>query len=196
VCRRQPTARKTPNESDNRRWSRVPSRRGGRWSIVYLALGTNQGDRWQNLRNAIAHLDGCVVVERTSDVYETEPAYVLDQPRYLNMVVQGRTDGEPRSLLRCLKELEQQGGRTTTRRWGERVIDLDILLYGDERIDEPELIIPHPRMHERQFVLHPLLELAPDLVIPGDGRTVRDLAATAPHGEVIARLGPLTMEHP
>ena len=162
-------------------------------TTVYIAIGTNEGDRWENLRAAISHLPPCVSVERCSDVYETEPAYVLDQPRYLNMVLVGRTERAPYPLLRCLKDLEQQLGRKVGRRWGERLIDLDILIYGDLQMEESDLIIPHMRMHERQFVLQPLMELAPDLVPPGASQTVREMAAaTPPHGVILARLGPIS----
>ncbi len=166
-------------------------------TVVYIALGTNEGERWENLRMAIASLTRCVLADRCSDVYETEPAYVLDQPRYLNMVIAGTTELEPYALLHCLKNLEQHLGRTVGRRWGERRIDLDILIYGDLRMAQSDLTIPHERMHERSFVLQPLMDLAPDLVPPGMSRTVRELVAAAPpHGMVLARLGPLTTNQP
>lgn len=159
---------------------------------IFLALGSNQGDRVGQLREALRRLDGCVRVEALSGVYETAPAYVADQPRYLNMALRARTALDPRALLGCLKRIELEMGRVQTVRWGPRPIDLDILLYGDRRIDEPNLQIPHPRLSERPFVLRPLAELAPELRPPGYEATIAELARTAPPiGDVIAALGPL-----
>jgi 2-amino-4-hydroxy-6-hydroxymethyldihydropteridine diphosphokinase len=159
---------------------------------VFVALGSNQGDRVAALRAAVDRLQGCLLVECLSTVYETEPAYVLDQPRYLNMVVQGSTRLDPHLLLLCLKQIERDLGRAGGVRWGPRPIDLDILLYGDRQVDLPDLQIPHVRLGERPFVLLPLAELAPGLVPPGLGASVHELAAQAPAiGEVIARLGAL-----
>jgi 2-amino-4-hydroxy-6-hydroxymethyldihydropteridine diphosphokinase len=163
---------------------------------VFIALGSNQGDRIQALRMAIQRLQDCAPVERRSPVYETEPGYVADQPRYLNMVVQATTKLEPHALLACLKQIERDLGRLGGIRWGPRPIDLDIILYGDLRLDTPDLQIPHVRFAERQFVLSPLADLVPDLVPPGMTVPVRELAATAPPiGEVIGGLGALS-EHP
>src|SRR4051812_49334647 len=100
---------------------------------VYIALGSNEGDRASALRMAVERLQDCAPVERLSGVYETEPAYVLDQPRYLNMVVEATTRLEPHALLSCLKQIERDLGRTVGRRWGQRPIDLDIILYGDRQ---------------------------------------------------------------
>ena len=159
---------------------------------VFVALGSNEGDRVAALRAAVDRLQGCLVVEHLSQVYETEPAYVLDQPRYLNMVVQGSTRLDPHPLLLCLKQIERDLGRAGAVRWGPRPIDLDILLYGDRQVDLPDLQIPHVRLGERPFVLLPLADLAPDLVPPGLGASVHELAARAPAiGEVIAQLGAL-----
>ncbi len=159
---------------------------------VFVALGSNEGDRVATLRAAVDRLRGCLVVEHLSQVYETEPAYVEDQPRYLNMVVQGSTRLDPHPLLLCLKQIERDLGRAGGVRWGPRPIDLDILLYGDRQVDLPDLQIPHVRLDERPFVLLPLAELAPDLVPPGRGASVHELAARTPAiGEVIAQLGAL-----
>jgi 2-amino-4-hydroxy-6-hydroxymethyldihydropteridine diphosphokinase len=159
---------------------------------VFVALGSNEGDRVAALRSAVDRLQGCLLVEHLSLVYETEPGYVQDQPRYLNMVVQGSTRLDPHPLLLCLKQIERDLGRAGGVRWGPRPIDLDILLYGDRQVDLPDLQIPHVRLGERPFVLLPLAELAPDLVPPGLGASVHELAAQAPAiGEVIARLGAL-----
>jgi 2-amino-4-hydroxy-6-hydroxymethyldihydropteridine diphosphokinase len=159
---------------------------------VYIALGSNEGDRSLALRTAIRRLQECAPVERLSEVYETEPAYVVDQPRYLNMVVEATTRLEPHALLACVKGIERDLGRTGGIRWGQRPIDLDIILYGDRQVDTPDLQIPHIRFAERQFVLCPLADLVPDLIPPGQTATVQELADNAPSiGEILARLGPL-----
>ncbi len=159
---------------------------------VFVALGSNQGDRVAALRAAVERLGSCLKVEHLSQVYETEPAYVQDQPRYLNMVVKGSTRLDPHPLLLCLKQIERDLGRAGGMRWGPRPIDLDILLFGDRQVDLPDLQIPHVRLGERPFVLLPLAELAPDLVPPGLGASVHELVAQAPTiGAVIARLGAL-----
>ncbi len=143
---------------------------------VYIALGSNLGDRRSNLIEAIRQLRQKVQVERLSSVYETEPAYVTDQPRFLNMVLRGRTELAPRELLDFLKGIERRMGRLAAERYGPRPIDLDILLYDDLRVDEPDLTIPHPRLTERAFVLVPLAEIDPDLVLPGQTEPVAALA--------------------
>jgi len=159
---------------------------------IYLALGSNLGDRLSYLHEAVRELGDCIVVDQLSQVYETEPAYVTDQPPFLNMVLSGTTTLSPRELLVCLKALEARMGRTTGRRYGPRPIDVDIVLYGDQIVDEPDLQIPHIRMAERQFVLQPLSELAPDLRPPGMDQTIQALADSAPQiGPIMARLGPL-----
>jgi 2-amino-4-hydroxy-6-hydroxymethyldihydropteridine diphosphokinase len=159
---------------------------------VAIALGSNVGERQELLAAAVAQLAGCLVVDRLSDVYETEPAYVEDQPRFLNMVLAGYTELPPHDLLACLKRIERDLGRVAGRRWGPRPIDLDIVLYGSEQIDTPDLTVPHPRFAERPFVLSPLAEILPDLIPPGFERTIRQLAANAPAiGSVLSRLGPL-----
>jgi 2-amino-4-hydroxy-6-hydroxymethyldihydropteridine diphosphokinase len=143
---------------------------------AYLGLGSNLGDRSQNLGRAVALLgsrDGVTVV-RASSVYETDPVGP-PQPDYLNAVVEVDTTLPPRGLLHACLGVEDEMGRIRRERWGPRVIDVDLLLYDDDRVDEPDLVVPHPRMHERAFVLVPLAELAPDLVLP-DGRTVGEAA--------------------
>jgi 2-amino-4-hydroxy-6-hydroxymethyldihydropteridine diphosphokinase len=141
--------------------------------IAYIGLGSNLGDREAAIR-AAAELIG---VDRLSSIVETEPWGYEDQPRFLNAVAELDTELPPRVLLELLLEVERQLGRERTGpRYGPRTIDLDLLLYGGERIDEPGLEVPHPRLHERLFVLEPLAELAPDLQIPGSG-TVRETLA-------------------
>ena len=133
---------------------------------IYIALGTNLGDRLANLRAAIDAFDPEIIVTAESHVYETPPWGYEDQPAFLNMVVKAETDLEPESLLAYLKQLEVELGREDNFRWGPRLIDLDILFYDDLVIESPPLVIPHPRLHERGFVLIPLLDIAPDIVHP------------------------------
>jgi 2-amino-4-hydroxy-6-hydroxymethyldihydropteridine diphosphokinase len=126
----------------------------------YVGLGSNLGDRLENLRRAVELLDASdgVAVVRTSSVYETDPVGP-PQPDFLNAVAEISTDLGPHELLARCKAIEAELGRTPGERWGPREIDLDLLLYGDERIDTGELVVPHPRMNERAFVLVPLREL-------------------------------------
>ena len=138
---------------------------------AYLALGSNLGDRLENLREAVrllADADG-VEVTRSSRIYETEPVGP-PQPPYLNAVVEVETTRSPRELLEACRAVENALGRVRTERWGARTIDVDVLTYDDQTVDEPDLVIPHPRMHERGFVLVPLGELDPDPALPGGRR--------------------------
>jgi len=129
-------------------------------TLVYLGLGSNLGARARNLSAARRRLrEKGVRILRQSQVIETEPWGVADQPRFLNQVVEGEWSGTPRQLLQAAKEVEREGGRTRTRRWGPRVIDVDILFFGDERVAMPDLVIPHPRIGERPFVVESLDEL-------------------------------------
>jgi 2-amino-4-hydroxy-6-hydroxymethyldihydropteridine diphosphokinase len=138
---------------------------------VFLSLGTNLGDRISNLRRGVEGLRGQLLGIRVSSIYETEPMYVSEQPRFLNIAVAGTTSLTAGQLLHRCQEIERQMGRDRSRRQpkGPRVIDLDILLFGGEIIQTPELEIPHPLMNERRFVLVPLLELEPELRDPKTG---------------------------
>ncbi len=133
----------------------------------FLGLGSNLGDRLLNLQRAVEVLDrpGRLAVLRSSRVYESAPIGPA-QPDYLNAVVEVETDLDPKQLLAACQEVEATMGRTRAERWGPRVIDVDILTYGSETVDQPGLTIPHPRMHERAFVLIPLLELRPAGSLP------------------------------
>jgi 2-amino-4-hydroxy-6-hydroxymethyldihydropteridine diphosphokinase len=127
---------------------------------VYLGLGSNLGSRSRNLIAARRRLrQKGFRIRRQSRVIETEPWGVTDQPRFLNQVLEGEWLGTARQLLRAIKEVEREGGRKATRRWGPRVIDVDILLFGDQHINLRDLVIPHPRIAERPFVLQSLEEL-------------------------------------
>ena len=149
---------------------------------IYLGLGSNLGDRLANLSRAVDALEERGVhLKRSSRVYETEPVGGPVQPPYLNAVVEVVTDLEPLELLGAALDSELELGRVRSERWGPRIIDIDLLTYGDREIDEPQLRVPHPRMHDRAFVLVPLLELDADPALPG-GRHLASL-----------RLGPDTL---
>jgi len=148
---------------------------------VYLALGSNLGDRGAYLRQALAALAPACSVTAVSPCYESAPAYVLNQPRFYNLVCCVTTVLAPLALLHELKRIEAALGRTAGPRFGPRVIDLDLLFYADLVLETPELTLPHPRLAERSFVLVPLAELAPDFVHPMLGETITALRDRLPH---------------
>ena len=156
---------------------------------VYLSLGSNIGNRAKNLHAAIAALAGAGVrVTKVSSFYETEPVDLREQPWFLNCVVEGETEVRATQLLKKLREIESRMGSRKLVAKGPRVIDLDILLYGQEMMDTPELQVPHPRMHLRRFVLVPLAELAPELRHPAWSGTAEDLLARTPDQSEVRRL--------
>jgi 2-amino-4-hydroxy-6-hydroxymethyldihydropteridine diphosphokinase len=147
--------------------------------IAYIGLGSNLGEREASLQAALDRLEATHRVELlvTSSIRETEPVGYLDQPRFLNAAATVETSLSPRELLDRLLAIERELGRTREGpRYGPRTIDLDLLVYGDEVVQESGLRVPHPRLAERRFVLEPLVELDPELVVPGRGR-VSDLLA-------------------
>jgi 2-amino-4-hydroxy-6-hydroxymethyldihydropteridine diphosphokinase len=152
--------------------------------MVYLGLGANLGDRIATLRAARDQLAPAVEVVCCSSLYETPPWGVTDQPLFLNAVCSGRTALTPDQLLTFLKDLERDLGRTATKRWGPRVIDLDILFFDKLILNTPTLTIPHPLLHERAFVLLPLREIAPDLHHPLLGTRIAVLADTVPTADL------------
>jgi 2-amino-4-hydroxy-6-hydroxymethyldihydropteridine diphosphokinase len=145
--------------------------------IIYLALGSNLGDRFANLQAAIAALPPALLLLARSPVYETPPWGLTDQPAFLNMVLKGQTLLAPADLLDHLKHLETSLGRLPTLRWGPRRIDIDILFYDHLILATPALTIPHPHLHERAFVLVPLADLEPDLVHPVLGVPINQLCS-------------------
>lgn len=144
---------------------------------VYLSLGTNLGDRAANLKQAVASLPPQMTIKAKSDVYETPPWGYTDQEPFLNQAVKATTYLEAEPLLKHLKRLEVALGRKATFRYGPRLIDIDILFYDDLVLETPALVLPHPHVHERGFVLMPLMDIAPDLVHPASGRSVREMIA-------------------
>ncbi len=139
---------------------------------VYLSLGSNIEPRLDYLHDAISRLRDTLRDLRVSSIYETEPWGFTDQGRFLNLVLEGKTSLTPLDLLKQVKQIENDIGRKTTFRYGPREIDIDILLYGDQILQTQLLVIPHPRLFERAFVLIPLYELSPELIIPGSGQSV------------------------
>lgn len=142
---------------------------------VYLGLGSNLGNRQDNLDRTLDFLSQRLRVEKISSVYETEPVGNINQPCFLNLVCQAYTRLAPLALLTLAKGIESKLGRAFTKSNAPRPVDIDILLYGDWVIETPRLVIPHPRLIERAFVLVPLAQIAPDLRHPVNGKTIKEL---------------------
>jgi 2-amino-4-hydroxy-6-hydroxymethyldihydropteridine diphosphokinase len=143
--------------------------------LIYLGMGTNRGDRLANLAATIEALPPQVQVVRQSPVYQTPPWGYTDQPDFLNLVVEAQTALPPKELIAYLKDLELKVGRTASFRWGPREIDIDILFYNQLVYAEDGLEIPHPRLHDRAFVLVPLADLTPELIHPKLNSSVSEL---------------------
>ena len=154
---------------------------------VYLSLGSNVGDRKANLDSAIEKLGRVGKVVAVSAYYETEPVEVRQQPWFLNCAVRLETELMPRQLLGRVLDLEQEMGRKRVQPKGPRVIDIDILLFGNSIVEMKGLTIPHPALHERRFVLEPLAEIAPDVRHPVTKRSVRELRDALPPGQTVKR---------
>ncbi len=142
---------------------------------AYLGLGSNMGDRQENLEKALYFLSQRLRIEKMSSIYDTEPVGNIDQPRFLNLVCKVFTYLTPQALLTLSKGIESKLGRVFGKLNAPRPVDIDILFYGDQIIETPELVIPHPRLMERAFVLVPLVQIDPDLVHPVTGKTVKEL---------------------
>ncbi|MGI4789191.1 MAG: 2-amino-4-hydroxy-6-hydroxymethyldihydropteridine diphosphokinase [Janthinobacterium lividum] len=147
-------------------------------ATAYIGLGSNLGDRETHLETALSELRSLptMKVTQVSSVYETAPVGLTDQPDFLNMVAEIQTSLSPLALLSALLHIENKIGRVRTIRWGPRVIDLDLLLFGHQEIALPELTVPHPRLRERAFAMIPLSEIAPELMLPGDEKTASEIA--------------------
>jgi 2-amino-4-hydroxy-6-hydroxymethyldihydropteridine diphosphokinase len=142
---------------------------------VAIALGSNLGDRQAHLEHAVSRLQSLLQDPRVSTFHETEPVGTEGQPLFLNGAMVGRYDRQPRELLQSLMLIERERGRERSTRWAARTLDLDLILFGNQILNEPDLIVPHPRFRERVFVLEPLAEIAPDLIDPVTGLTVEEI---------------------
>lgn len=143
-------------------------------------MGSNVGDRQAQLEAAVSRLRGSLTGLVVSPIYETDPVGVTDQPAFLNLTVSGETDLSPEALLRTVKQIEWDLGRRPTYRWGPRVVDIDLLLYGELVVDQPDLTIPHREMTRRAFVLVPLADIAGETRVPPGGETVTELLERVP----------------
>jgi len=159
-------------------------------SIVFLGLGSNVGRRKENLLAAIDRLrqSGIAILSKAT-VIETEPVGGVPQDKFLNTVIKVETSLEPEELLALAKKIERRMGRKKDVRFGPRIIDIDILLFGTSVIDTHSLTVPHPRLHERRFVLEPLTEIAPEVRHPVFKRSIRELREALPPGQTVRRLG-------
>ena len=152
--------------------------------LIVLGLGSNKGDSRKIILDAVKALEELLSELRCASLYETEPLYVIDQDRFINTVVCGyfKLPVSPQALLKKINSIESRFGRDRSRerRWGQRPLDIDILLFGNLLLNEKDLQIPHPRLKERRFALQPLLELIPDAAEPGTGLLYRDIISTLP----------------
>ena len=157
-------------------------------TLVYLSLGANVGDCARNIREAIARLEALGHVVAASSFYETEPVEFTDQAWFLNCAAALETTKTPAQLMAALLTIEREMGRQRTQKKGPRTIDIDILFFGDTVMDSPELIIPHPAMQQRRFVLEPLAEIAAEARHPVLGKTIRELLAELPAGQTVRKI--------
>jgi len=158
-------------------------------NLAYLSIGSNLGNREQNLKTAVQKLESIGTVLCVSSLYETEPVEFTDQPMFLNSAVALETSASPARLIEQLIEIEKGMGRERIQRKGPRTIDLDILLFGDQILNTEKLTIPHPAMQHRRFVLEPLAEIAPEVIHPVLKRTVRELLKQLPAEQSVHRIG-------
>jgi 2-amino-4-hydroxy-6-hydroxymethyldihydropteridine diphosphokinase len=156
-------------------------------TIVYLGLGSNIGDKEASINKAITMITRAGDVKRVSPLYLTEPVGDIEQEWFLNCVVEVETDKDPEALLSSLQIIEKKLGKKKTVKNGPRTMDIDILLYGNQIMNLKDLVIPHPRLHQRLFVLQPMMDLNPDFVHPVLKKTIRELSAEQPWAEMVTR---------
>lgn len=160
-----------------------------KWHQVYILLGTNMGDKQAQLQMALNVLsEGVCRLKNASSVYVTSPWGVTDQPEFLNQVIEIETTLAPTDLLKLTQQIEKAAGPPKAKKWGPRYLDVDILFYDDQIIDQPELQIPHPALHERDFTLIPLYEITPDLVHPRLQQTVGEMLEQSPDTTQVQKL--------
>jgi 2-amino-4-hydroxy-6-hydroxymethyldihydropteridine diphosphokinase len=156
---------------------------------VFLLLGSNLGDRQLFLQKAIDQIETDIApVEKMSSVYETQSWGKTDAPNYLNQVIQLKTDLAPQAVLEKVLHIESVLGRRREVKWGSRIIDIDILFYGNDVIAEPDLNVPHPELHNRMFTLAPLSEIAPDFIHPALNKTVFELKSKLKDNLIVKKL--------
>ncbi|WP_457644172.1 2-amino-4-hydroxy-6-hydroxymethyldihydropteridine diphosphokinase [Persephonella sp.] len=155
---------------------------------IFLGLGSNIGDRKGNILRAVRMIGDKVKIEKMGGIYISKAVGFEDQPDFYNTAISGFTDLEPEELFFFLKEIEKKVGRIERFRWGPREIDIDILFYGDEIIEKRELTVPHPRLHERDFVLKPLIDIDPDFVHPVFNKSLRDIYDNLKERSVIGKI--------
>ena len=156
-------------------------------NIVFIGVGANLGPVHENFTRALRSMEKCARVLAVSSLYESDPVGPQDQPKFTNAVIKVETELSPFELLDHLKTIEKEIGRKKTKRWGPRVIDLDIIFYGDLVISTDSLVIPHPRAHERRFVLEPLLEIEPAAWHPVKNMAVRDICSRLGNSQAISK---------
>jgi 2-amino-4-hydroxy-6-hydroxymethyldihydropteridine diphosphokinase len=154
--------------------------------VVYLGLGSNMGDKAAQITQALEHLTKAFSVRRVSPFYLTEPVGLKDQDWFLNCVVEIETEKDPEKLLSALQSIEKKMGKIKTKVNGPRTIDIDILFYDGQVVNRKNMVIPHPRLHTRLFVLQPMMDLNPDLVHPVLKKTIRELYEQQPWAEIVA----------
>jgi 2-amino-4-hydroxy-6-hydroxymethyldihydropteridine diphosphokinase len=159
-------------------------------AVTYLSLGSNLGDSAENLRAAIARLKAIGVVGGTSSFYETAPVEFTEQPQFINCAIRLDTGQTPQQLLASILAIERAMGRERKRDKGPRIIDIDILLFGDSILDGSELTIPHPALHQRRFVLEPLAEIASEVRHPLLHKSIRQLQNDLPPGQAVRKIPP------
>lgn len=161
---------------------------------VFVGIGSNLGDKEGNIRNAINLMKGKCRILKLSSLYETEPVGYENQDWFLNCVAEIETKLNPNELLEFLQSIEKKLGRVKTIKNGPRIIDLDILFYGDKIIKEDSLTVPHPRLHERLFVLEPLKEIAPEIVHPVLGKSIREFHSALDGKEAVKLVKPINLD--